>query len=76
MDTCVRVCVENFTRRWEEAAIPHTTEMAYIEGATARKHTWQKLTISDIASFRLLPGIRRQASVPCPFEDFLRMLDA
>ncbi|KAH7707347.1 colmedin family protein 2 [Aphelenchoides avenae] len=35
VDTCVRVCVENFTRRWEQAEIPHTTEMAYIEGATA-----------------------------------------
>lgn len=41
-DSCIRICLTNFTLIPAETLPPTTTEMAYIEGATAREHIFLK----------------------------------
>ena len=77
IDTCMRVCTRNLTLdelELETPTVPTSTEMAYVEGATARG--WASDRQPQAALFRLLPPEHRQARFPRAHKHILRQLDA
>lgn len=75
-DACMRICLSNLTR--QETEIETSTEMAYIEGATARNNF---IFINDnnsknIEKLRLFFGKYWQAGISRTCKHILWRLDA